>query len=149
MLLAVLRGGIKLDGKSIFLAGLYVGLGALGSDVATCVSSGSFGGGGGRWNGGGGIGRGPDGLPLSKSVPGRAFDNALAESKGTLVYGCLDMGISIILPSVGYGRDPCGFACGTLRLAKRSTSSSVERGLVDMLLLMGLEGEPCILSGLG
>lgn len=37
MLLAVLRGGFMLAGMDKFRAGLYVGLGSLGIEVASCV----------------------------------------------------------------------------------------------------------------
>jgi hypothetical protein len=44
MLLAVVRGGFTLAGVGMFLAGLYVGLGALGIEEARLVSNGIFGG---------------------------------------------------------------------------------------------------------
>ena len=51
------------DGKDgSFLAGLYVGLGCRGRDIASRISRGSFGGNGGVTVGGY-IERGPDGLP--------------------------------------------------------------------------------------
>ena len=51
-----------LEGPEMFRAGLYVGLGSLGSEAASCVSRGSLGGGGGMDDGCMGIPRGPMGL---------------------------------------------------------------------------------------
>lgn len=56
ILLAELRGALMLSGRDMFRAGLYVGLGSLGKDDASCVFKGSFGGCCGR-----GMSRGPEG----------------------------------------------------------------------------------------
>jgi hypothetical protein len=59
-----------LEGPEMFRAGLYVGLGSLGNEAASCVFRGSFGGCENVPKGGGGIVRGPSGRPMKLKSAG-------------------------------------------------------------------------------
>jgi hypothetical protein len=83
ILLALLRGAFMPFGKDMFRAGLYVGLGSLGSDAASSVLRGSFG----RCEGGC-IVRGPKGFEVAYSEgDGILTDRSDAEAVLTVVDG--------------------------------------------------------------